>query len=110
MLRKNIRLRKEYLFKKDKEIKERATSEKKQILKKALDEGKAIPFSLRKEAAELKHQLDNDDGNVEKGIDGTIVPRSHMDDEYEEAKYKDPKVLITTSRNPSSRLIQFQKV
>jgi hypothetical protein len=38
------------------------------------------------------------------------VPRSHIDDEYAHAGEVDPKVLITTSRDPSSRLVQFAKV
>ncbi len=33
-----------------------------------------------------------------------------MDDEYAFAGSRDPKVLITTSRDPSSRLTQFSKV
>jgi U3 small nucleolar ribonucleoprotein protein IMP4 len=33
-----------------------------------------------------------------------------MDDEYAYAGSKDPKILITTSRDPSSRLQQFAKV
>lgn len=32
-----------------------------------------------------------------------------MDDEYANTLYSDPQILITTSRNPSSRLIQFVK-
>lgn len=38
------------------------------------------------------------------------APRSHVDDEYAHAGEADPKVLITTSRDPSSRLTQFAKV
>ncbi len=38
------------------------------------------------------------------------VPRTHVDDEYAHAGEVDPKVLLTTSRNPSSRLVQFAKV
>jgi U3 small nucleolar ribonucleoprotein protein IMP4 len=34
---------------------------------------------------------------------------SHIDDEYGSAGVKDPKILITTSRDPSSRLTQFTK-
>lgn len=41
--------------------------------------------------------------------DHTMAARTHIDDEYEEAKYQDPKLLVTTSRDPSQRLIQFQK-
>ena len=39
----------------------------------------------------------------------TIVARSHIDDEYESAQFRDPKLLITTSRAPSQRLVSFQK-
>lgn len=38
------------------------------------------------------------------------VQRTHVDDEYALAGVADPKVLITTSRDPSSRLTQFAKV
>lgn len=37
------------------------------------------------------------------------VPRTHIDDEYAHAGERDPKILITTSRDPSSRLVQFAK-
>jgi hypothetical protein len=36
-------------------------------------------------------------------------PLSHVDDEYSLAGVRDPKILITTSRNPSSKLQQFAK-
>ena len=35
---------------------------------------------------------------------------SHQDDEYAWAGVQDPKIMITTSHNPSSRLKQFAKV
>lgn len=35
---------------------------------------------------------------------------SHMDDEYKWAGVEDPKVMVTTSRDPSSRLKMFAKV
>lgn len=46
---------------------------------------------------------------VELEDDNTAVPRTHMDDEYANAGALQPKVLITTSRDPSSRLAQFAK-
>ena len=50
-------------------------------------------------------------GNVRKDLEladsRTIIARSHVDDEYEEAKYRDPKIFITTCRDPSQRLISF---
>jgi len=39
-----------------------------------------------------------------------IVPPSLMDDEYARAGIRDPKIFITTSRKPSSRLTKFVKV
>lgn len=38
-----------------------------------------------------------------------LVPRTHIDDEYANMLYTDPQILITTSRDPSSRLLQFLK-
>lgn len=35
---------------------------------------------------------------------------NHVDDEYRWAGVEDPKVMITTSRDPSSRLKMFAKV
>ena len=35
---------------------------------------------------------------------------SHMDDEYKWAGVEDPKIMVTTSRDPSSKLKQFAKV
>jgi len=102
MLRRNVRLRKEYLFKKAIEDKEAATFEKKRKLQEALDKGKAIPTELRGEDKKLRKTLDLAD-------DETRNQRSSQDDEYAYMGVKDPKLLITTSRDPSSRLAQFLK-
>lgn len=66
-------------------------------------EGKPIPTELRSDEAQLRKEIELEDDN-------TAVPRSHIDDEYAHAGEADPKVLVTTSRDPSSRLIQFAKV
>jgi hypothetical protein len=68
-----------------------------------LPEGKPIPSELRREEGQLRKEVELEDDN-------TAVPRSHIDDEYAHAGEADPKVLVTTSRDPSSRLIQFAKV
>lgn len=65
-------------------------------------EGKPIPTELRREEAELRREVELEDDN-------TAVPRTHIDDEYAHAGERDPKILITTSRDPSSRLVQFAK-
>ncbi|XP_039020013.1 U3 small nucleolar ribonucleoprotein protein IMP4-like isoform X1 [Hibiscus syriacus] len=38
-----------------------------------------------------------------------LVPKSHIDDEYANATVRDPKILLTTSRDPSAPLVQFVK-
>jgi U3 small nucleolar ribonucleoprotein protein IMP4 len=38
-----------------------------------------------------------------------LEPKSHVDDEYATATLREPKVVVTTSRDPSSRLLQFTK-
>jgi hypothetical protein len=37
-------------------------------------------------------------------------PTTHIDNEYARAGIQDPKIVITTSRDPSSKLLQFAKV
>lgn len=66
-------------------------------------EGKPIPHDLRHDEAQLRREVELEDDN-------TAVTRNHIDDEYAHAGEVDPKVLITTSREPSSRLTQFAKV
>jgi U3 small nucleolar ribonucleoprotein protein IMP4 len=101
MLRRDVRLRREYLYRKSLEQKEQALLTRKRQLKEALAADKPIPTELRKDAHELKHSLELDD------------PDAHvsnvLDDEYASAGVNDPRLLITTSHDPSSKLTQFLK-
>lgn len=101
MDKRRTRLRREYLYRKALEQKERATFERKQQLKTALYNGKSIPSELQKDAHNIQKDLQFDENQAE--------PTTHIDDEYQRAGEVDPKVLITTSRDPSSRLTQFAK-
>ncbi|KAI5088139.1 U3 small nucleolar ribonucleoprotein IMP4 [Silurus meridionalis] len=101
-LRREARLRKEYLFRKAQEERLRSREEKKQKLKSALDDNRLIPTEIRKQALQLQRQLEFDD----EGGDGVS---SHMDDEYKWAGVEDPKIMVTTSRDPSARLKMFAK-
>lgn len=102
MLRRHVRLRREYLYRKNLEGKDRVRYEKKSAIREALREGKAMPTELYHEEAGLRHEIELED-------DETAVQKTHMDDEYAFAGVKDPKVCISTSRDPSSRLRQFSK-
>ena len=57
MLRRQIRQRKEYIYRKTIEARERTIQEKKQKLKHALDENKTIPTELRGAAISLQKTL-----------------------------------------------------
>lgn len=76
--------------------------DKKRKIREALAEGKPIPTELRNEEAALRQEIDLEDEH-------TAVPRSTIDDEYANATNRDPKILLTTSRDPSSPLTQFVK-
>nr|XP_033779070.1 U3 small nucleolar ribonucleoprotein protein IMP4 [Geotrypetes seraphini] len=102
MLRREARLRREYLYKKAQEEKLRTIEEKKEKLKRALDENRLIPTEIRREALSLQKLIEYDD----EGGEGVT---SFVDDEYRWAGVEDPKVMITTSREPSSRLKMFAK-
>lgn len=102
MLRREARLRKEYLYRKAQEAKQHSIEDKKERLKRALEENRLIPTDVRTDALSLQKQIEFDD----EGGEGVS---SYMDDEYKWAGVEDPKIMITTSRDPSSRLKMFVK-
>ncbi|XP_071082580.1 U3 small nucleolar ribonucleoprotein protein IMP4-like isoform X2 [Haliotis cracherodii] len=102
MLRRQARLRREYIYRKSIEERERTIHEKKQKIKQSLEENKIVPVDLRKDAVYLEKTLDWDGD----GADGLTT---HVDDEYKWAGVEDPKIMITTARDPSSKLKQFAK-
>lgn len=101
MLRRQARERREYIYHKSLEAQERATFDRKQRLKAALAEGKQLPTELKKDAQALARDLAFDESQQ--------APSTHVDDEYARAGERDPKIIITTSRDPSSKLLQFAK-
>jgi U3 small nucleolar ribonucleoprotein protein IMP4 len=69
----------------------------------SVTEGREIPTDLRHGALALSRAAEWDD-------EGGEYMTSHEDDEYGWAGVQDPKIVITTSRDPSSRLKMFAKV
>jgi len=102
MLRRQARLRREYVYRKSIEQRQKTIEDKKKRLKQAIDENRKIPTDLRDEALKLQQQGDWDDA----GGEGIV---SAEDDEYRWAGAEDPKVIITTSHDPSVKLKQFSK-
>lgn len=102
MHRRVARLRKEYLYRKSLEGKERLLFEKKRKIKEALAEGKPVPTELKNEFDQLQKEVQLDD-------DETKELKTHIDDEYARSGVDDPRILITTAREATSRLMQFAK-
>ncbi|KAL0070859.1 snoRNA-binding rRNA-processing protein imp4 [Marasmius tenuissimus] len=101
MLRRQIRERRQYVYAKSLEAQERQTYERKQQLKDALATGKPMPTELKKDSRKLGKELEFDEAQAD--------PTTHIDNEYSRAGIQDPKIVITTSRDPSSKLLQFSK-
>ena len=80
-----------------------APAHSQQVVKQALAEGKPIPTELRDSEAELRKQIEYDGDEA-----GDKDP---IDDEFAATLRgtRDPKICVTTSREPSSRLKQFAK-
>ncbi|KAI5681279.1 hypothetical protein M9H77_02506 [Catharanthus roseus] len=102
MLRRSIRLRREYLYGKILEGKERLLYKEKGKIRQAVEEGKPIPTELRNKEYALRQEIDREDDN-------TAVLKSTIDDEYANAAERDPKILLTTSRDPRAPLTEFVK-
>ncbi|KAJ3099067.1 snoRNA-binding rRNA-processing protein imp4 [Phlyctochytrium planicorne] len=101
MIRRESRKRREFIYRKSLESKDKQIFERKQKLKEAIAENKHLSQQLRKDADLFRKEIFLDEGQA--------LPTTHIDDEYSMAGHKDPKILITTSRDPSSRLLQFSK-
>mmetsp|Transcript_32418 Transcript_32418/g.127168 ORF Transcript_32418/g.127168 Transcript_32418/m.127168 type:complete len:294 (-) Transcript_32418:3179-4060(-) len=102
MLRRQARERREYLYRKSLEGKQREEYEHRRQVREALREGKALPTERLHDEASLREKDEFADLVHDK-------PNTHEDDEYARAGEVDPKVVVTTSRDPSSRLKQFAK-
>ena len=105
-VRREIRLRKEFLFKKQQGASEAVRNEKKRAIKRAMDSQTSVPTELRHEARALSKELDMDLTRLESRAENE---KQAVDDEYAQVGLREPKVCITTSRDPSSRLKQFAK-
>ena len=104
MLRRNARLRREFVYRKSLEGKERELYEKKRTIRQCLEDGKVIPTELRREESKLREELAMEDMRT-----AAYGAFNAVDDEYARANESEPRVLLTTSRDPSSRLTQFAK-
>lgn len=110
MLRRQARLRREFLYRKSVEEKNRSIQEKKNRLSKCLEENLPIHTDLKRDAIFLQRKLAWDDNAPEQAAligNETGGAQNTQDDEYRWVGVEDPKIVLTTSRDPSSRLKMF---
>jgi U3 small nucleolar ribonucleoprotein protein IMP4 len=100
--RRSARLRREYLYRKSLASTESSSYEVKRRIRDALSQGKALPTELRASYDKYKQDIDAEDTKHTTNL-------NHVDDEYGNVGYTDPRICVTTSRSPSSRLKQFAK-
>lgn len=114
MLRRQARLRREYIYRKSVESRHKQLQDKKEKIKKCLEENIPIHGDLRREALQLQDKLKWNDAGPENaagqgGVSGGANTANSQDDEYRYAGCEDPKIILTTSRDPSVRLKMFAK-
>lgn len=102
MIRREARLRREFLYRKSLEGKQAAEYERRRAVREALAEGREVPTELRNKGQSLYEKDKYADALHD-------APTSHQDDEYAQAALTDPRIVITTSRDPSAKLMQFAK-
>ncbi|CAI4734601.1 CCN_G0045780.mRNA.1.CDS.1 [Saccharomyces cerevisiae] len=105
MLRRQARERREYLYRKAQELQDSQLQQKRQIIKQALAQGKPLPKELAEDES-LQKDFRYDQSLKE----GEEADDLQVDDEYAATSgIMDPRIIVTTSRDPSTRLSQFAK-
>ncbi|GMM27707.1 snoRNA-binding rRNA-processing protein [Martiniozyma asiatica (nom. inval.)] len=101
MLRRQARERREYLYRKAQQLREQSTTLRRQQLSNSLATGKPLAQEVA-EDEQLKKDYLYDSSLQDSNI--------QLDDEYSSLSgIIEPRIIITTSRNPSTRLSQFTK-
>ena len=103
MRRNVVRQRQEFLERRQREGVHDAIHARKVQLRESLTTGAPIPGHLMKDAVTLKKFVELDDEETAKKTHKTL------DDEYALAGVEDPKVLVSTSREASQKLMEFAK-
>ena len=104
MQRKQARQRRDYLYRKALLLKDAEINDKRAKLRASLASGKALDPEIANDKSLRK------DYQYDESADKTTSEQLDLDDEYAQLSgVVDPRILVTTSRNPSSRLAAFAK-
>lgn len=101
-MKRQTRLKREFIYRRSIEARDAESQRRKDLLRSTLQAGKRVPRELKQDALQLNEELDWSD----EGGEGVV---NAEDDEYYWAGAEDPRVVVTTSRSPSSRLKEFAK-
>lgn len=105
MIRKQSRQRRDYLYRRALLLRDAEISEKRAKLRASLASGKSLDPAIANDKS-----LRKDFAYDESAPDLSTNEQLDLDDEYSQLSgLVDPRVLVTTSRNPSSRLSAFSK-
>lgn len=105
MIRRQARERRDYLHRRALQLRNASIAEKRSLLKKSLATGKPLDPSVANDKS-----MRNDYKYDESLDNETAEAQASLDDEYSLLSgLSDPRPLITTSRNPSTRLATFSK-
>lgn len=105
MLRRQARERRDYIYRRALTLRNAEIADKRAKLKQSLASGKPLDPSIANDK-ELRRDFKYDESREERSLEEEL----EMDDEYAMLSgVVDPRVLVTTSRDPSSRLSGFAK-
>jgi len=105
MLRRQARERRDYLYRRALTLRDAEIAEKRAKLKASLASGKPLDPTIANDK-ELRKNYNYDESRADRTVDEEL----ELDDEYSHLSgVVDPRVLVTTSRDPSSRLGGFAK-
>jgi U3 small nucleolar ribonucleoprotein protein IMP4 len=105
MIRKQARERRDYLYRRALTLRDAELASKRAALRASLSTGKPLSKEVQNDdsvRADFKYD--------ESRADRTAEEELGLDDEYAQLSgVVDPRILVTTSRDPSSRLATFSK-
>jgi len=105
MIRRQVRERKDYIYRRALTLRDSQIAIKRGQLKASLASGKPLEPTISNDKA-LRTDFKFDESRA----DRTTEEELQLDDEYATLSgVRDPRILITTSRDPSSRLQSFAK-
>lgn len=105
MLRRQARQRRDYLYRRALTLRDAEIAEKRAKLKQLLASGKPLDPSIADDRT-LRQDYKYDESRADRSTEEELA----LDDEYAFLSgVVDPRVLVTTSRDPSSRLGSFAK-